>query len=94
MHGGRNREPTVIIRRFDRGDPHPATWYRAVTYAADSADRELIGRYPTLEAAATEGMDYAAALAAWRHAHTGPQHVARPPLPAPQDLLRDYRSHG
>jgi hypothetical protein len=42
-------------------------WYRAVTYAKSSEDRELIGWCRTLGAAAAAACDYHLAFSAWRH---------------------------
>jgi hypothetical protein len=40
-------QPSAIIRRIDGPQPH----YRVVTWAPTSAERRLVGRYLTLEAA-------------------------------------------
>lgn len=42
--------PKAIIRRFDATTEH-ATYFRVVTWAPLSADRILVGRYRSLEAA-------------------------------------------
>jgi hypothetical protein len=40
--------PRAVIRRFSSGG---GTYYRAVSWAPNSEERVLIGRYPTLQAA-------------------------------------------
>jgi hypothetical protein len=43
-----NRQPAAVIRKLRMG-PRNETFYRVVTWAAKSADRTLIGHFPTLE---------------------------------------------
>jgi hypothetical protein len=42
--------PAAVVRRIDPVDEHPAH-FRVVTWAPTSAERTLVGRYLTLEAA-------------------------------------------
>lgn len=42
--------PQAVIHRFEAKDARPA-YYRVVSWAPLSADRKLLGRFPTLEAA-------------------------------------------
>ncbi|MCU1439522.1 MAG: hypothetical protein JWP85_519 [Rhodoglobus sp.] len=43
-------QPKGLVRRFDADSQHP-TFFRAVTWAPTSEGRQLIGYFPTLEAA-------------------------------------------
>ena len=43
-------KPKALVRRFDADATHP-TFFRAVTWAPTSAERKLIGYFPTLETA-------------------------------------------
>lgn len=54
-------DPIIVVRRleFPRGN-HNDVYYRAVTWAARSEDRELVGYYPTFELACAAG---------WEHFH-------------------------
>ncbi|MDJ0336609.1 hypothetical protein QMG83_15375 [Salinibacterium sp. G-O1] len=45
-----NREPAAIIRKLRMG-PRSETYYRVVTWALQSADRNLVGYFATLEEA-------------------------------------------
>lgn len=90
--GGRNGQLTAIIRRLERRQP-PTVYYRVVTAAARSEDRELIGRYLTLEEAAQAAHEHAVALSAWHHMVAGPQFgLHGPKMPAAIDLLAWYRA--
>ena len=42
--------PKAIVRRFEASEHH-AGYFRVVTWAPLSKDRQLIGRYPSLELA-------------------------------------------
>lgn len=91
--GGRNGNITAIIRRLERRQP-PTVYFRVVTAAARSEDRELIGRYLTLEEAAQAAHEHAVALSAWHHAVAGPQFTPhnRPRMPAAVELVEWYRA--
>lgn len=91
--GGRNGQLTAIIRLLERRQP-PTVYYRVVTAAARSEDRELIGRYLTLEEAAQAAHEHAVALSAWHHAVAGPQFTPhnRPRMPSAIGLLEWYRA--
>lgn len=43
-------KPKAVVRRFDADERHPS-YFRVVTWAPLSKDRQLIGRYPTLQLA-------------------------------------------
>ena len=88
--------PYAVVRRFTFGDPNrPDVWYRVVTWAPDSAGRELIGWCRTLEAAAAAGWDHRCAFESWRHHMAAKRADAktmadeRPPA---AELVRFYRS--
>lgn len=88
--------PYAVVRRFAFGDPNrPEVWFRVVTWAPDSAGRELIGWCRTLEAAAAAGWDHRCASESWRHhmaaTRTDAKTMAEQRPPA-AELLRFYRS--
>ncbi len=90
--GGRNGELTAIIRRLERRQA-PTVYYRVVTAAARSEDRELIGRYLTLEEAAQAAHEHAVALSSWHHMVAGPQFgLHRPKRPPAIELVEWYRA--
>jgi len=61
LRNGWPPDPIGVVRKlsFQRGN-QVDVFYRAVTWAADSGDRALIGYYPSLEVACA---------AAWEHFH-------------------------
>jgi hypothetical protein len=88
--------PYALIRRIQTRDSHgpqAEVWFRVVTWASRSEDRELIGWRRTLEAAAA--WDFNLAASSLQHSigavrgHGTPGNV--PKRPAPPDLLRAYR---
>jgi hypothetical protein len=88
--------PYAVVRRFAFGDPNrPEVWFRVVTWAPNSRDREPIGWCRTLEAGAAAGWDHRCASESWRH-HLAARRTdaatmdrERPPA---ADLVRFYRA--
>lgn len=86
--------PHAIIRRLVYGRlGNREEWFRVVTYHPESAQRELVGYWPTLELAAEAAWDLARANQGWLH-HLVSKRVdpATVPRPSPQDLLAHYRA--
>lgn len=86
--------PHAIIRRLVYGRlGNREEWFRVVTYHPESAQRELVGYWPTLEEAAEAAWDLARANQGWLH-HLMSKRVdpATVPRPSPQDLLAHYRA--
>ncbi|WP_313542873.1 hypothetical protein [Leifsonia aquatica] len=86
----------AVVRRFAFGDPgRPEVWFRVVTWAAASAERELIGWCRTLEAAAKVAWDYRCASESWRH-HMASRRVDAATMaaqrPRAAELVRFYRA--
>ena len=89
-------EPYGVIRRFAFGDPNdPDVWFRVVTWAQSSAERELIGWCRTLEAAAAAAWDHRCATESWRH-HLAARRVDAATMaaqrPSAAELVRFYRA--
>ena len=88
--------PYAVVRRFAFGDPNrPDVWFRVVTWAPDSAGRELIGWCRSLEAAASAGWDHRCAFESWRHHMAATRTDVKTMTerrPAAAELLRFYRS--
>jgi hypothetical protein len=93
----RTSPPVVVIRRLVERAANGQTedvWFRVVTWAASSEDRELIGWCRTLEAAAAAGWDYHLALGSWMHNVAAvPRNGPPPPKPPAAEMLRFYRQH-
>jgi len=88
--------PYGVIRRFAFGDPNkPDVWFRVVTWAQSSAERELIGWCRTLEAAAAAAWDHRRATESWRH-HLASRRVDAATMaaqrPSAAELVRFYRA--
>ncbi|SFL17631.1 hypothetical protein SAMN04515692_10168 [Leifsonia sp. CL147] len=88
--------PYGVIRRFAFGDPNnPDVWFRVVTWAQSSAERELIGWCRTLEAAAAAAWDHRRATESWRH-HLASRRVDAAGMaaqsPSAADLVQFYRA--
>ncbi|MDQ8047306.1 MAG: hypothetical protein REI11_22050 [Patulibacter sp.] len=86
----------AVVRRFAFGDPgRPEVWFRVVTWAAASAERELIGWCRTLEAAAKVAWDHRCASESWRH-HMASRRVDAATMaaqrPRAAELVRFYRA--
>ena len=86
----------AVVRRFAFGDAgRPEVWYRVVTWAAASTERELIGWCRTLEAAAKVAWDYRCAAESWRH-HMASRRVEASAMaaqrPRAAELVRFYRA--
>lgn len=63
-----SQPPYAVIRRLLKGDPNrPEEWFRVVTWAPTSSERELIGYVRTLDEAAALAWDYKCAYESWRH---------------------------
>ncbi|WP_223693149.1 hypothetical protein [Leifsonia poae] len=88
--------PYAVVRRFVFGDPRrPEVWFRVVTGAPRSTDRELIGWCRTLEAAAAAGWDHRCAEESWRrHLASSGSNSAAPTRvrPAAAEMVRFYRA--
>jgi hypothetical protein len=66
MHNGWPPDPIAVIRRVERLNGNvPAVRYRVVTWAPDSASRELIGYYETGDEAANAGWEHRHGNHAW-----------------------------
>jgi hypothetical protein len=91
FRGDRNGGITAVVRRIVLGGYQKQTWFRVVTYAPASADRELVGWCRTLEDAAHVASDYSNALDSWHQAHANrDKHLWNSPPPAPE-MVRAYR---
>ncbi|MFF1571656.1 hypothetical protein ACFVWR_02835 [Leifsonia sp. NPDC058292] len=96
LRQGKTGQPYGVVRLFAFGDPNkPEIWFRIVTWAGRSEDRELIGWCRTLEAAAAAGWDHRCADESWRH-HRAAKRVdsatmasERPPA---AEMVRFYRA--
>jgi hypothetical protein len=96
LRQGTAGQPYAIVRRFEFGDPNQAQiWFRVVTWAQNSQDRELIGWCRTLEAAAAAGWDHRCAYESWRHhlaaKRTDAATMSRERPPA-AEMVRFYRA--
>lgn len=96
LRQGTGGHPYAVVRRFEFGDPNkPELWFRVVTWAKRSEDRELIGWCRTLDAAAAAGWDHRCAYESWRHhlaaSRTDAATMSRERPPA-ADMVRFYRA--
>lgn len=90
-----SQPPYAVIRRLLKGDPnHAEEWFRVVTWAQRSEERELIGYVRTLNEAAVLGWDYKCAYESWRHhlaaSRTDADVMARDQPPA-EAMVRFFR---
>lgn len=90
-----SQPPYAVIRRLLKGDPNrPEEWFRVVTWAPGSEERELIGYVRTIDDAATLAWDYKCAFESWRHhlaaSRIDAAEMARRQPPA-ADLVKFYR---
>lgn len=97
LRPSKTESPVAVIRRIGQRAPNGLTeevWFRVVTWAVRSEDREMIGWCRTLEAAADAGWDYTLALRSWMH-NVGavPRSGLPPAKPPAADMLRFYREH-
>jgi hypothetical protein len=94
LRTARTENPDAVIRRLSTWSLDQRTetvWYRVVTWARRSEDRELIGWCRTLEAAAQAAWDHHLALNSWQRHSASPRYDTPPPKPPATELLRVYR---
>ncbi|RFA20007.1 hypothetical protein B7R25_10570 [Subtercola boreus] len=90
--------PFAIIRliRFPAQKGTVAAWYRIVTWAETSADRELVGWCLSHRAASEAAWDFFRAQSSWQHAQAASRMHERPggvpPRPPAHELLLAYRA--
>lgn len=95
MRTTESQPPYAVIRRLLKGDPNrPEEWFRVVTWAPASEERELIGYVRTLHEAAALAWDYQCAYESWRHhlaaSRTDASTMARVRPPA-AEMVKFYR---
>lgn len=95
MRTTESQPPYAVIRRLLKGDPNrPEEWFRIVTWAPASEERELIGYVRTLNEAAALAWDYQCAYESWRHhlaaSRTDAADMARMRPPA-AEMVKFYR---
>ena len=88
--------PYAIVRHFAFGDVNrPDVWFRVVTWAPRSEERELIGWCRTLEAASAVAWDHRCAAESWRH-HMAKRRTDASAIgsqrPSAAELVRFYRA--
>lgn len=96
MRQTESQPPYAVVRRFLFGDPNrPEEWFRVVTWAPTSSDRQMIGWCRTFDAATAAGWDYKCAYESWRH-HMASRRVDAGRMaaeqPSPAELVRFYRA--
>ncbi|MFJ3393981.1 hypothetical protein [Leifsonia aquatica] len=97
MRVSESQPPYAVVRRLLLGDPNrPEVWFRVVTWAPSSGDRELIGFVRTLDLAAQLAWDYHCAFNEWRH-HLAARRASvedmRAQQPSPSELVKFWREH-
>jgi hypothetical protein len=95
LRPSKTEPPIAVVRRISQRAANQLTeevWFRVVTWAEASENRELIGWCRTPEAAAAAGWDYYLALRSWMH-HVAavPRNGPPPPKPPAAEMLRALR---